>query len=86
MVKWKIWDEGHGRRSLHPRNKNFARQKVNDAISQEKYIDHILKKFGMKDYKTIGTPIAKGANLSKNVCPIENQQKLNVLYAQAFGS
>lgn len=42
-------------------------------LNQKKYIEHILTKFGMKDSKPVGTPIAKGASLSKNDCPSENQ-------------
>lgn len=57
----------------------ILRIKISHHKKSKKYIDHILKKFEMKVSKTVGTPIAKRANMSKSDCLAENQSKLNVL-------
>ncbi|CAN6457819.1 unnamed protein product [Victoria cruziana] len=54
-------------------------------LSQENYIDQILRKFGMADCKPVNTPIAKGTILSKDDCPAKGKM-LNIPYAQAVGS
>lgn len=40
-------------------------------ITQSKYVNEILKKFGMEDSKPIGTPMVKGLKFSKDdISPI----------------
>lgn len=55
-------------------------------LSQEKYIDYILARFRMKDFRPADTPITKGANMIRNNCSSENQLKPNVRFPQAIGS
>jgi Reverse transcriptase (RNA-dependent DNA polymerase) len=45
------------------RNKGILR------LSQQTYIDKILKRYGMKNYKPGNTPIAKGDKFSLDQCP-----------------
>jgi hypothetical protein len=45
------------------------RRKGSIKISQEKYVENILKRFHMSDCKPIGTPLDAGVKLSKNDDP-----------------
>ncbi|PKI49658.1 hypothetical protein CRG98_029903 [Punica granatum] len=59
------------------------------GMSQENYIKKILERFQMHNYKPCGTPIAKGENLSLNMCSktVEEEQHMScVPYASAVGS
>ena len=38
------------------------------GLSQNNYIETVLNRFGMKDYKAGNTPIAKGDKFSLNQC------------------
>ena len=44
-------------------------------ISQAKYIENLLAKFGMRDCKAVTTPIAEGTKLSKADCPEEGSEE-----------
>ena len=45
------------------------REKRTLTISQERYIDVVLKKFKLEDVKAATTPLAPGCRLSKSDCP-----------------
>jgi hypothetical protein len=38
-------------------------------LSQQAYIDKILKRYGMKNYKPENAPVAKGDKFSLDQCP-----------------
>ena len=59
------------------------------ALSQETYINNVLKRFHMKDCKPIDTPMAKNEILTKDMCPKTPEQierMRNIPYANAVGS
>ena len=59
------------------------------GLSQRDYVDRVLGKFGMGDYKPFNTPIAKGDKLSKDQCPkndLERSAMKDVPYASVVGS
>ena len=59
------------------------------SLSQETYINKVLERFNMQNYKSIGNPIAKRETLSKRMCPqiqLEVERMKNVPYASAVGS
>ena len=59
------------------------------GLSQKAYIDKVLSRFGMKDYASRDTPIAKGDKFSLLQCPmnkIEKKKIENIPYALAIGS
>ncbi|XP_042006053.1 secreted RxLR effector protein 161-like [Salvia splendens] len=59
------------------------------GLSQKSYIDKVLARFGMKDYRPGDTPVAKGDKFSLNQCP-ENELERKEMelhpYASAVGS
>ncbi|RDX80607.1 hypothetical protein CR513_38828, partial [Mucuna pruriens] len=58
-------------------------------LSQENYINKVLKRFGMKDSKPGDTPIAKGDKLSLKKCPnndLERNEMQKIFYASTVGS
>ena len=58
-------------------------------ISQEDYIDKVLKRFNMKDAKFVTLPLAKYFKLTKHLCPKIDKEKeymTKVPYALAVGS
>ena len=58
-------------------------------LDQKNYLDKIFKRFKMQNCKPVSTPICKGMMLSKNMCPVQKQDIIdmqNVLYAQSVGS
>ena len=58
-------------------------------LSQRSYIDKILKRFGMQDYKPGDTLVAKGDKFSLNQCQkgnLEVQEMQNIPYACAIWS
>lgn len=38
-------------------------------LDQEKYIDKVLKRLNMSDYRPVDISINKGVNVSKKMCP-----------------
>ena len=58
-------------------------------LDQENYLEKVLKKFKMEDYRPVSTPVSKGTILNKIMCPtnkIELEEMIVVPYAQAVGS
>ena len=59
------------------------------GLSQEPYINKLLKKFRMKDCSASVAPIKKGDKFNLNQCPkndLESEQMKNVFYASAVES
>ena len=59
------------------------------GLSQKSYIEKILKRFGMHDYKPGDTPVAKGDKFSLSQGPKNNfeiQEMQQIPYASAIGS
>ena len=59
------------------------------GLSQSMYIDTVLKRFSMKNFKKGYLPIGHEINLSKRDCPIipqERERMSRVPYASALGS
>ena len=59
------------------------------GLSQESYIEKILKRFGMHDCKPGDTPVAKGDKFSVSQCPKNNfeiQKMQHIPYASVIGS
>ena len=59
------------------------------CLSQNSYIEKILKRFGMHDCKPGDTPMAKGDKFSLSQCPKNNfeiQEMQHIPYASAIGS
>ena len=59
------------------------------GLSQSMYIDTMLKRFSMKNFKKGYLPIGQGINLSKRDCsitPQERERMSRVPYASAVGS
>ena len=59
------------------------------GLSQKSYIEKILKRFGMHDYKLGDTLVAKGDKFSLSQCPKNNfeiQEMQQIPYASAIGS
>ena len=58
-------------------------------LSQERYIEKVLERFGMKDSKPVGSPLANHFRLCAEQCPKSDEEKnkmKNVPYASAVGS
>jgi hypothetical protein len=45
------------------------------GLSQQAYIDKILKRYGMENYKPGNTPVVKGDKFSLNQCPKTEHEK-----------
>ena len=59
------------------------------GLSQETYINRVLKRFRMKDYPSSVAPILKGDRFNLNQCPkndFDNEQMKNILYTSIVGS
>jgi Reverse transcriptase (RNA-dependent DNA polymerase) len=59
------------------------------GLSQQAYIDKILKQYGMKNFKPGNTPLAKGDKFSLNQCPktkLEKSEMHQIPYAFLIGS
>ena len=59
------------------------------SISQEQYIDNILKRFGMEDCKPIATPLDANTKFSSTMSPSSDKDFLEmkeIPYQQAIGS
>jgi hypothetical protein len=59
------------------------------SLSQEAYIERILKHFNPQDVKTVSMPIDLNMKLSKDQCSQTDKEKdhvRNVPYCQAIGS
>ena len=59
------------------------------GLLQKRYIEKILRRFGMHDCKPGDTPMAKGDKFSHNQCPKNNfeiQEMQQIPYALAIGS
>jgi Reverse transcriptase (RNA-dependent DNA polymerase) len=46
------------------------------GLSQQAYIDKILKRYGIKNYKSENTPVAKGDKFSLDQCPKNRTRKI----------
>jgi hypothetical protein len=58
-------------------------------LDQENYLEKVLKRFKMKDFRPVSTPVSKGTILNKSMCPTNKtklEEMIAVLYAQAVGS
>jgi Reverse transcriptase (RNA-dependent DNA polymerase) len=58
-------------------------------LSQQAYIDKILKRYNMKNYKLGNTPVAKGDKFSLDQCPktkLEKSEMHQISYASLIGS
>uniref|UniRef100_A0A2N9FM87 Reverse transcriptase Ty1/copia-type domain-containing protein n=1 Tax=Fagus sylvatica TaxID=28930 RepID=A0A2N9FM87_FAGSY len=58
-------------------------------LDQENYLEKVLKKFKMEDYKPVSTPVSKRTILNKSMCPTnktELKEMIAIPYAQAVGS
>ena len=44
-------------------------------LSQEKYIEKILLRFGMNNVKLVSVPVASHFKLSSSLCPNTNEEK-----------
>ena len=58
------------------------------SLSQQEYVERILKEFGMEQSKSCGTPQAVGVKLSREMCPtdiIEKKEMEKVPYANLIG-
>jgi len=72
-----------GMRIIRDRKKNKL------WLSQEKYIEKVLKRFNMKDAKSVGTPLAAHFKLSADLSPSDDKEKQEmsrIPYASAVGS
>jgi Reverse transcriptase (RNA-dependent DNA polymerase) len=59
------------------------------GLSQQAYIDKVLKLYGIKNYKLGNTPVAKGDKFSLDQCPKIEVEKLeihHIPYASLLGS
>uniref|UniRef100_A0A2N9FPQ8 Reverse transcriptase Ty1/copia-type domain-containing protein n=1 Tax=Fagus sylvatica TaxID=28930 RepID=A0A2N9FPQ8_FAGSY len=58
-------------------------------LSQEKYVEQVLKRFNMKHAKLVSTPLGDHFKLSKKSCPSSNKEKENMAsipYSSVVGS
>ena len=58
-------------------------------LSQQAYIDQLLKCFNLQDVKLVTTPLSSGVCLTQDNCPTTNEEKsdmANVLYASLVGA
>ena len=58
-------------------------------LSQERYIEKVLERFGMKNAKPVGSPLANHFRLCVEQCPKSDEEKdtmKDVPYASAVGS
>jgi hypothetical protein len=58
-------------------------------LSQQKYVEKILSRFGMNDVKLVSVPLAFHFMLSSSLCPItkeENKYMSQIPYENAVGS
>src|SRR4051812_30118392 len=58
-------------------------------LSQQRYIEKVLKKFNMDKSKPVGTPLANHCKLSSEQCPVSEKEKAEmekIPYAFAVGS
>ena len=72
-------------------NLKIDRDKISGTIniSQEAYIDSILARFNLQDAKSYSSPLDPNVKLSKDQCPITDEEKKTmekVPYRQAIGS
>jgi hypothetical protein len=52
---------------------NVKKNKV--TMSQKKYVDDLLKRFGMENSKEVSTPMDPNVKLSKEMCPKTEKEK-----------
>jgi hypothetical protein len=52
---------------------NVKKNKV--TMSQKKYVDDLLKRFGMENSKEVSTPMHPNVKLSKEMCPKTEKRK-----------
>jgi hypothetical protein len=65
------------------------RRNGNIWLSQQKYVEKILLRFGMNSVKQVFVPFASHFKLSSSLCPStkeENEHMSRILYANAIGS
>jgi hypothetical protein len=58
-------------------------------LSQRKYVEKLLLRFGMSDVKPVSVPLASRFNLSSILCPSTKEEKeymYRIPYANAIGS
>jgi hypothetical protein len=65
------------------------RAKGTMKITQERHVDDLLDRFGMKDAKTANTPMPTGTVLTKEMCPVTSADKnemRKIPYRELVGS
>ena len=58
-------------------------------LSLEKYVEHVLERFNMKDAKSVSTPLANHFKLNRSLCPTttdEKEKMASIPYSSAVGS
>ena len=58
---------------------NVTVNETSITVNQEKYIENLLKKFGMSDCKALSTPIAEHVKLTKDMCPLKGIEEERVV-------
>ena len=81
-------DLGHAKQIL---GMQITRDRKNGKLwlSQEKYVEKVLKRFNMDQAKPVSCPFQSQAKLSKKMCPTSEEGKAKmskVPYASAIGS
>ena len=67
----------------------YDKKAKNIRLSQEKYVEHVLKKFNMRDSKPVSAPLVSHFKLSKSLCPSTKggREKIEgVSYSSIVGS
>ena len=69
----------------------ITRDKSNHTLklSQEEYVEKVLKRFSMNDAKAVSQPLAKHFKLTKKMCPKTQEDETymgKVPYCSAIGS
>jgi len=58
-------------------------------LSQQAYINQLLKRFNLQDANPVTTPLSSGTRLTQDDCPVTDEEKKdmeNVLYASLIGA
>ena len=58
---------------------NVTVNETSITVKKEKYIENLLKKFGMSDCKALSKPMAEHVKLTKNMCPLKGSEEQRVM-------
>ena len=86
--KFSMKDLGEAKQILGMRIKRDRKQRKL-WLSQEDYVEKVLKRFNMENAKAVSTPLAAHFKLSKQLCPTTQEARdemIRVPYASAVGS